>query len=69
MLTSDLFVGQSEFTLDQKRLSRYYLLDAAQWVAQKQMIIYNAKAMMTKAQYHYANAVNKKRCEVAFQVG
>jgi hypothetical protein len=69
VLASDLSVGQSEFTRDQERLSEYYLLDAAQWVARKQMIIRNAKAMMAKAQDRYANAVYKKRREVTFQVG
>ena len=33
------------------------------------MIICNVKAMMAKAQDCYANAVNKKRREVTFQVG
>lgn len=69
VLASDLSVGQSEFTRDQERLSGYYSLDAAQWVARRQMILRNAKAMMAKAQDRYASAVNKKRREVTFQVG
>ena len=69
VLASDLFIGQNNFTRDQKRLSDYYSFDAAQWVAQKQMIIQNAKVMMAKAQDRYASAVNKKRREVTFQVG
>ena len=45
------------------------MLDAAQWVARRQMILRNAKAMMAKAQDRYASAVNKKRREITFKVG
>lgn len=69
VLASDLFVAQSEFTRDQERLSNYYSFDAAQWVARRQMILRNAKAMMAKVQDRYASVVNKKRREVTFQVG
>lgn len=44
------------------------LLDAAQWVARRQMILRNAKAMMAKAQDRYASAVNKKRREMTFHM-
>ena len=66
VLANDLSVGQSKFTRDQERLSGYYSLDAAQWIARKKMILRNAKAMMAKAQDRYASAVNKKRREVTF---
>ena len=69
MLASDLSVGQREFTRGLERLSGYYSLDAAQWVAKRQMIFQNAKVMMAKAQDHYTNAVNKKQRKVTFQVG
>lgn len=62
MLATDLFVAK-------KRLSDYYSFDAVQWVARRQMILRIAKAMMAKAQYRYASAVNRKRREVTFQVG
>ena len=68
VLANDLSVGQSEFTRDHERLSGYYLLDAAQWVVRRQMILRNAKVMMAKAQDRYANVVNKKRWEMTFQV-
>ena len=68
VLASDLSVGQSEFTRDEKMFLGYYSLDAAQWVTRRQMILRNAKAMMAKAQDCYASMVNKKRREVTFQV-
>ena len=69
MWASDLSVGQIEFTRDKESISGYYSLDAAQWVARRQMILRNAKAMMAKAQDRYVNAVNKKQREMTFQVG
>lgn len=44
---------------EQEKLLGYHSLDAAQWVAQSQMIFCNAKAMMTKAQDRYTSVVKK----------
>ena len=67
MLADNLSVGQSELMRDQQRFSCYYSFDAAQWVARRQVTYRHAKAMMAKAQDHYASVVNKKRREVTFQ--
>lgn len=68
VLANDLSVGQSEFTRNQERLLGYYSLDGAQLVVWRQMILRNAKAMVSNVQTHYVNAVDKKRRELTFQV-